>query len=161
MADWYGEAFRRLLRRAERRSEAATARGLRSLKTLASRSRASLVFVTCCDHCFVLRLATCFFMPFLPTQVRRLRLTGARTMPGQNRRRKHAKCWSRMNNAFPQAPASTPAWEGSTRSGLARGQRMTGDEAMEPRSQELLAVRARDDTAGPRGPAPLYLPSSR
>src|SRR5215470_7501927 len=100
MADWYGEAFRRLLRRAERRSEAATARGLRSLKTLASRSRALLVFVTCCDHRFVLRLAPCFFMPFLPTQVRRLCLTGARTMPGQNRRRKHAKCWSGMNKGF-------------------------------------------------------------
>src|SRR5262252_280225 len=54
MADWYGEAFRRLLRMAERRSEVATARGLRSLKTLASRSRALLVFVTCCDHRCVL-----------------------------------------------------------------------------------------------------------
>src|SRR5215471_8617455 len=112
MADWYGEAFRRLLRRAERRSDAATARGLRSLKTLASRSRALLVFVTCCDHRFVLRLAPCFFMPSLPTQVRRPRLTGARTMPGQSQRHKHAKCWSGMNTTLAQALASTQHGKG-------------------------------------------------
>src|SRR5207245_7830872 len=46
------EVLRRLLRRAERLSEAATALGLRSLNTLASRSRALLVRVTCCDHFF-------------------------------------------------------------------------------------------------------------
>src|SRR5215470_20367160 len=86
MADWYGEAFRRLLRRAERRSEAATARGLRSLKTLASRSRALLVFVTCCDHRFVLRLAPCFFMPFLPTQVRHGRKDHAGAEPASQAR---------------------------------------------------------------------------
>jgi len=42
--------LRRRLRRVERLSEAATAAGLRSLKTPASRSSALLVRVTCCDH---------------------------------------------------------------------------------------------------------------
>jgi hypothetical protein len=42
--------FRRALRRAERLREAVTAVGLPSAKTLASRSSALLVHVTCCDH---------------------------------------------------------------------------------------------------------------
>jgi hypothetical protein len=53
-ADWYGEPFRRLLRSAERRREAANAFGLLSRKTAGSRSNAWLVSVTCCDH-FLLR----------------------------------------------------------------------------------------------------------
>src|SRR5215475_11667205 len=50
MADWYWPALRRRLLSAERLSEAATALGLRRVKTRASRSSASLVCVTRCDH---------------------------------------------------------------------------------------------------------------
>ncbi len=66
-ADRYGETLRRLLRRAERLSEAATAVGLRSVKTLASRSSALLVWVTCCDH---------FFPGSCPARLRRLSADG-------------------------------------------------------------------------------------
>ena len=50
IADWNGVPFRRLLRSADRFSEAATLRGLLKVNTLGSRSRALLVAVTRCDH---------------------------------------------------------------------------------------------------------------
>src|SRR6266568_6533849 len=50
MAERNGSALRRRLRSAERLSDAAMARGLRSLNTPSSRSRASLVSFTRRDH---------------------------------------------------------------------------------------------------------------
>lgn len=50
IADWNGVPFRRLLRRAERLSEAAICRGFDLVKTPCSKSSASLRFMTSADH---------------------------------------------------------------------------------------------------------------
>src|SRR5262252_9327686 len=110
MADWYGEAFRRLLLRAERRSEAATARGLRSLKTL--RSRALLVFVTCCDHRFVLRLAPCFFMSIPPDSSPSPLSHGRKDHAGAEPASQARQMLERNEQGFPQTAASTPRGKG-------------------------------------------------
>src|SRR5690606_5543409 len=53
MAERNGPALRRRLASAERLSEAAIAFGSLRVKTSCSRSSASLLSVTCCDHFFV------------------------------------------------------------------------------------------------------------
>lgn len=50
IADWNGVPFRRLLRTAERLSEAAICRGFDLVKTPCSKSSASLRFMTSADH---------------------------------------------------------------------------------------------------------------
>lgn len=61
MAERNGSALRLRLRSAERLSERAIARGSFRENTPLSRSRASLVFITCCDHRLVFFLGVPIF----------------------------------------------------------------------------------------------------